>query len=147
MNTVWGQEGTSTIGNVVIDMIDVRQSDGFVVVGTHGNGVYSTYVTEYPSAVEEEEASSPIASFTLQPAYPNPFNVATTIRFSLPKGGVAKLKVYNVLGQEVETLVDEHLKAGEHQVQWTADEVASGTYLIRLSYEGYSKTQKVILLK
>ncbi len=146
MNTVWVQEGASAIGNVVIDMIDVRQSDGFVVVGTHGNGVYSTYVTEYPSAVEEE-ASSPIASFTLHPAYPNPFNVATTIRFSLPKGGVVKLKVYNVLGQEVETLVDEHLKAGEHQVQWTADKVSSGTYLIRLSFENYSESQKVVLLK
>jgi photosystem II stability/assembly factor-like uncharacterized protein len=146
MNTVWVQEGASTIGNVVIDMIDVRQSDGFVVVGTHGNGVYSTYVTEYPSAVEEE-ASSPIASFELHPAYPNPFNVATTIRFTLPKQGIANLKVYNVLGQEVATLVDEHLKAGKHQVQWTAGEVASGTYLIRLSYEGYSKTQKVVLLK
>jgi photosystem II stability/assembly factor-like uncharacterized protein len=146
MNTIWVQEGASTIGNVVIDMIDVRQLDGFVVVGTHGNGVYSTYVTEYPSAVEEE-ASSPIASFELHPAYPNPFNVTTTIRFTLPKQGMAALKVYNVLGQEVETLVDENLKAGEHQVQWTADEVASGTYLIRLSYEGYSKTQKVVLLK
>ena len=146
MNTVWVQEGASAIGNVVIDMIDVRQSDGFVVVGTHGNGVYSTYVTEYPSAVEEE-ASSPIASFTLHPAYPNPFNVATTIRFSLPRGGVAKLKVYNVLGQEVETLVDEHLKAGEHQVQWTADKLSSGTYLIRLSFENYSESQKVVLLK
>jgi photosystem II stability/assembly factor-like uncharacterized protein len=146
MNTVWVQEGASTIGNVVIDMIDVRQSDGFVVVGTHGNGVYSTYVTEYPSAVEDEEGR-PIASFEFHPAYPNPFNVTTTIHFTLPKQGIAALKVYNVLGQEVETLVDESLQAGEHKVQWTADEMASGTYLIRLSYEGYSKTQKVILLK
>jgi hypothetical protein len=146
MNTVWVQEGASTIGNVVIDMIDVRQSDGFVVVGTHGNGVYSTYITEYPSAVEDEERR-PIASFELHPAYPNPFNETTTIRFNLPEEGMARLKVYNVLGQEVSTLVDEHLSAGEHQVQWKADKVASGTYLIRLSYESYSKTQKVILLK
>lgn len=147
MNTVWYQEGASTIGNVVIDMIDVRQSDGFVVVGTHGNGVYSTYVTQYPSAVEDEEGSRPIASFALHPAYPNPFNVTTNIRFNLPKQGVARLKVYNVLGQEVVALVDGHLRAGEHQVQWTADKVASGTYLIRLSFDKYSETQKVILLK
>jgi len=147
MNTVWHQEGASTIGNVVIDMIDVRQSDGFVVVGTHGNGVYSTHVTEYPSAVQEEEESRRIASFALHPAYPNPFNVTTTIRFNLPKQGIAKLKVYNVLGQEVATLVDGHLQVGEHHVQWTADKVASGTYLIRLSFESYSETQKVVLLK
>jgi photosystem II stability/assembly factor-like uncharacterized protein len=148
MNTVWVQEGASTIGNVVIDMIDVRQSDGFVVVGTHGNGVYSTYVTEYPSEVEEEDAAViRIASFRLLPAYPNPFNVTTNIRFTLPQQGIAKLKVYNVLGQEVATLVDGPLTAGEHQIQWTADKVASGTYLVRLSFENFSETQKVTLLK
>jgi hypothetical protein len=146
MNTVWVQEGGSTIGNVVIDMIDVRQSDGFVVVGTHGNGVYSTHVTEYPSVVEEE-AESPIAGFALHPAYPNPFNPTTTICFNLPHAGVANLKVYNVLGQEVATLADGHLQAGEHQVQWMADKFASGTYVIRLSFENYTKTQKLILLK
>jgi hypothetical protein len=148
MNTVWVQEGASTIGNVVIDMIDVRQSDGFVVVGTHGNGAYSTYITEYPSAVEEEEETAgQIASFTLHPAYPNPFNATTTIRFNLPHAGIAKLKVYNVLGQEVATVVDGHLSAGEHQVKWTADKMASGTYLVRLNFEDYSETQKVVLLK
>jgi hypothetical protein len=147
MNTVWVQEGATTIGNVVIDMIDVRQSDGFVVVGTHGNGVYSAHITQHPSAVEEDEDGGPIPSFTLHPAYPNPFNVETTIRFNLPRQGSASLKVYNVLGQEVAILVDGHLRAGEHQVQWTADKVASGTYLIRLSFEDYSKTQKVVLLK
>jgi photosystem II stability/assembly factor-like uncharacterized protein len=147
MNTVWYHEGASTIGNVVVDMIDVRQSDGFVVAGTHGNGVYSTHITEYPSGVEEEVAGDLIASFALHPAYPNPFNATTTIRFNLPKEGVAKLKVYNVLGQDVATLVDEHLQAGEHKVKWTADKVASGTYLVRLSFENYSETQKVILLK
>jgi photosystem II stability/assembly factor-like uncharacterized protein len=147
MNTVWVQEGASTIGNVVIDMIDVRQSDGFVVVGTHGNGVYSTYISQHPSAVEEEEEGQLISSFALHPAYPNPFNATTTIRFNLPHAGIAKLKVYNVLGQEVATLLDGHLKPGEHQVQWTADEVASGTYLVRLNFENFSETQKVILLK
>jgi photosystem II stability/assembly factor-like uncharacterized protein len=147
MNTVWVQEGASTIGNVVIDMIDVRQSDGFVVVGTHGNGVYSTHITQHPSAVGEEEEGRRIPSFALHPAYPNPFNATTTIRFNLPKQGSASLKVYNVLGQEVATLVDGPLLAGEHKLQWSADGVASGTYLIRLSFEDYSKTQKVVLLK
>jgi hypothetical protein len=148
MNTVWVQEGASSIGNVVIDMIDVRQSDGFVVVGTHGNGVYSTHITEYPTGIEEEATdSSPIASFALHPAYPNPFNVSTTIRFNLPRAGFAELRVYNVLGQQVATLVDGHLQAGEHRVQWKADRVASGTYLIRLSFEDHSETQKVLLVK
>lgn len=48
MNTRWVLEGARTIGNLVIDMIDVRQADGLVVVGSHGNGVYTTRVTELP---------------------------------------------------------------------------------------------------
>ena len=54
---------------------------------------------------------------------------------------------YVLLGQEVKTLIDEPLQAGEHHIQWTADNVASGTYFIRLRFEGFSETQKVILLK
>lgn len=145
MNTLWVQEGASTIGNIVIDMIDVRQSDGYVVVATHGNGVYSTYVTQI--AVSEEEITGLPKTLKLFPAYPNPFNETTNIRFSLKNSGRVKLKVYNVLGQEVKTLIDRPLQAGEHHIQWTADNVASGTYFIRLSFEDLSETQKVILLK
>jgi photosystem II stability/assembly factor-like uncharacterized protein len=145
MNTVWVQEGASSIGNIVIDMIEVRQSDGYVAVATHGNGVYTTYVTEV--GIVEEEVTSHLKNFKLLPAYPNPFNEATNIRFSLKNSGWVKLKVYNVLGQVVTTLLDGPLQAGEHHVQWTADKVASGTYFIRLNFEDFSETQKVILLK
>jgi len=71
----------SILGNVVVDMIDVRQSDGYVVVGTHGNGVYSTYVTDVPSGLENTTEYP--ENFKLYPAYPNPYNASTTIRFIL----------------------------------------------------------------
>jgi len=145
MNTVWVQEGASVIGNVVIDMIDVRQSDGFVVVGTHGNGVYSTYVTEV--GIDEEEITSHPKTFELFHPYPNPFNMATNIRFTLKNSGFVKLKVYNLLGQEVSTLIDGPLRAGEHRIQWKAERVASGVYFIRLRFEDLSETKKVLLLK
>ena len=51
MNTVWVQEGAGTIGSVVVDMVDARHSDGYVAVGTHGNGVYTATVTELPSLI------------------------------------------------------------------------------------------------
>jgi hypothetical protein len=145
MNTVWVQEGASTIGNVVIDMIDVRQSDGFLAVDTHGNGVYSTYVTELSSGVEQ--ITSHPNTFRLYPAYPNPFNIETTIRFTLPHAGLVKLKVYNVLGEEISTLVDGYLPVGEHKIQWTADRVASGTYFFKLNFENFSESLKVHLQK
>jgi len=146
MSTIWVQEGRETIGNVVVDMIDVRQSDGFVVVGTHGNGVYSTYVTELPTTGLEHVTTHP-ESFKLYPAYPNPFNSSTTIRFFLPKAGLAKMKVYNILGEEVETLIDENCQRGENSAQWTANGVSSGTYFIRLDFENNNETQKVLLQK
>jgi photosystem II stability/assembly factor-like uncharacterized protein len=145
MNTVWVQEGVSTIGNVVVDMIDVRQTDGFVAVGTHGNGVYSTYVTELPSGVEEG-VSHP-RTFELFPAYPNPFKMTTTVRFALTNEGLVRLRVYNILGEEVATLINGHRQAGEHHVQWMADGVASGAYSVRLDFEGFSESEKVVLHK
>ena len=145
MKTVWVQEARETIGNVVVDMIDVRQSDGFVVVGTHGNGVYSTYLTEWPeglgsTTIHEER-------FKLHPAYPNPFKQATSIRFFLPEGGPVGVKVYDMHGKEVEALLDRYCQKGENSLQWNANGLPGGTYFIRLSFDQIEKTQKVLLLK
>ncbi len=145
MDTVWRLEGAETIGNVVIDMIDVRQSDGLLVVGTHGNGVYSTHITQLPSEVKT--IVSPPERFILYPASPNPFNESTNIRFALPTSGHATLKIYNLLGEEIITLLDEHLSDGIHTAQWTANHMPSGVYLIRLDFENWTKKQKAILLR
>ena len=145
MNTVWVLEGANTIGNVVVDMIDVRQSDGFVVVGTHGNGVYSTYITEIPQGVEDEP--TPPRSFTISPAYPNPFNSTTTIRFTLPTPGLTIVTVYNVLGEQVATLANDYFTGGEHTIRWSANGAASGLYFIRFEYGQYSEIRKVLFEK
>jgi hypothetical protein len=145
MKTNWVQEGAETIGNVVVDMVDVRQSDGFVVVGTHGNGVYTATVTEIPSAVRT--AAGPPVSWDLSPVYPNPFNSEATIRFTLSSAGTVNLTVFNLFGERVATLADGRLQAGEHRIRWNAGDRAAGTYLIRLSTAGRSQTRKVVLLK
>lgn len=145
MNTTWVQEGPLTIGCVVVDMIDVRQSDGFVAVGTHGNGVYSTFVTEWPSDVEAN--ADYLEDFKLFDVYPNPFNLTTTIRFTLPKSGRVKLKVYNLLGEEISTIIDGYRSQGENQIQWTASKLSSGMYIIRLSCDYLHMTEKVLLIK
>jgi hypothetical protein len=145
MNTVWVQEGAETIGSVVVDMIDVRQSDGFVVVGTHGNGVYSASVTEIPSAVRSAESVP--RSFALQNAYPNPFNATTRIRFSIPEDGPVRLAVFDVRGAEIATLVNGHLPAGDMEVRWDAVRHPSGMYFVRLSAGGRQQTRKVALVR
>jgi hypothetical protein len=83
----------------------------------------------------------------LRQNYPNPFNPSTTIEFILPSASTASIKVFNVLGQKVATLVNEHLSAGTHKIQWHAQAIESGTYFCRLVTSGHSETRKLILQK
>lgn len=91
-------------------------------------------------------------SYRLAGNYPNPFNPATTISFSLAQSGDVKLTVFNVLGQSVTTLVDGTMEAGEHNVVWNGTDangntVSSGVYLYRLEANDFSETKKMTLLK
>ncbi|MGQ9560303.1 MAG: T9SS type A sorting domain-containing protein [Candidatus Oleimicrobiaceae bacterium] len=145
MNTVWGQEGSHTIGNVVVDMIDVRQSDGFVAVGTHGNGLYSTYVTELPSGVEEVASRS--WDFILHPAYPNPFNAWTRISFQVPVFTHVALKVYDLSGKEATVLVDEEKQPGTYEVRFDGENLPSGVYVYCLKARGFQTVRKMVLVR
>jgi hypothetical protein len=88
-----------------------------------------------------------LSEFNLHQNFPNPFNPATTITYSLPKATHVRLKIYNLLGREVATLVDQQMPAGAHQVAWNAQGVASGVYFYKISAGNYSKSHKMILLQ
>jgi len=88
------------------------------------------------------------ASFALDQNYPNPFNPSTTIQFQVQKAGRVSLKVYNILGEEVATLLDEAKAAGSYAVSFDAATLASGMYFYRLSSDAsLSETRKMVLLK
>ena len=97
-------------------------------------------------SVSKEDKSSP-NDFVLFQNYPNPFNPTTTINFAIPNGGKVKLKIYDVLGRVVSTLVDEHLSAGQYSYQFNARNLASGVYFYRLTTGGFSSVKKLNLLK
>lgn len=86
-------------------------------------------------------------TFGLDPAFPNPFNATTTLRFSLPEGDEARLIVHDLLGREVRTLVSGTLQAGVHVYTWRGDDVPSGVYFIRLTAGPRAAVRKVMLLK
>ena len=88
-----------------------------------------------------------VEDFALDAAYPNPFNPTTAIRYSLPEASSVKLVVYNMLGQEVQRLVDGVREAGIHEVIFEAGDLPSGTYLYRLETPNKSFTNKMLLLK
>jgi hypothetical protein len=102
--------------------------------------------TQNNVGVAEGEAQQ-AGSFALYDNYPNPFNPSTTIRFQLPRTARATLQVFNLRGQLVRTLVDGVRNAGEHEVQFNAERLASGMYLYRLMYNGQVQTKRMLLIK
>jgi hypothetical protein len=97
--------------------------------------------------VKEVKGTTLPTEFALEQNYPNPFNPTTNIEFALPKQAKVTLKVYNLLGQEVATLVNQTLGAGHHVTTFDAGKLASGTYIYRLSADNVVKTSKMMLVK
>jgi len=93
------------------------------------------------------ESSLKNISFKLEQNYPNPFNPSTVISYHLPVTSKVTLKVYNVLGKEIVTLVNEELAAGEHKVEFNSTGLPSGIYFYQLKAENYIETKKMTLLK
>ncbi|HTO92921.1 MAG TPA: T9SS type A sorting domain-containing protein, partial [Bacteroidota bacterium] len=85
--------------------------------------------------------------FALEQNYPNPFNPSTEIAFTIPKASQVELNVYNVLGQQVATLVNGPMAAGSHAVTFNAANLASGVYFYRLQAGSLATTQKMLLMK
>jgi hypothetical protein len=97
--------------------------------------------------IQEEEIENIPTNFSLAQNYPNPFNPSTTIQFSLPKSGEVTLKIYNLLGEEVKTLVNEFREIGNHSVQYNANNLSSGIYFYRLQAGSFNQVKKMILIK
>ncbi len=102
--------------------------------------------------IDEEPSSGTPQDFGLFQNYPNPFNPATSIKYRIPRAQKVRLTVYNLLGQEVRTLLNEKLQAGVHLAQWDGRDnsgrsVASGTYIYRLETEDFLQARKMVLVK
>ena len=96
--------------------------------------------------VTDVKENKPTA-YALKQNYPNPFNPSTVIEFSLPKAGYTSLKIYNLLGKEVATLVDGFMDVGQRSVRWDASPMPSGMYFYKLSSNGFVETKKLVLAK
>jgi hypothetical protein len=85
--------------------------------------------------------------FKLQQNYPNPFNPTTVISYQLPVSGNAAIKVYDILGNEIETLVDEYKPAGKYEVEFNESKLANGIYFYQLQAGNFIQTKKMVLIK
>lgn len=144
----------SWLGDGVLD--GTLRFDSFQMTFDPANGAESGKIyfddlrvvkkTIVPVGIGDEDRRIPTA-FNLYQNYPNPFNPTTVIAFDLPESGLAKLKVYDMLGREVATLVNGQKNAGHYEINFDAENLASGLYLYRLSLKNRVLTRRMLLLK
>jgi hypothetical protein len=131
-----------------------KQEYTFLDGGVKGKGKYYYRLKQidrdgtetYTDVLEVDYAVIPTV-FSLSQNYPNPFNPTTTIQFGIPKEVKVTLKIYDALGSEVATIVNEKLEPGYYKYQWNGSAFASGVYFYRLTAENFLSTKKLILIK
>lgn len=140
---------TSTIDGFPIGalMWDDQQNANYLSSqGQEWQKVYDAYLAAGGLSAVQHVPGTPLV-YALSQNYPNPFNPSTRIQFSLPKASNVTLKVFNMLGQEVATLVSGSLSAGDHDVTFNAKNLASGLYFYRLTADQFTSVKKMMLLK
>ncbi|MBL7127997.1 MAG: T9SS type A sorting domain-containing protein [Ignavibacteria bacterium] len=117
--------------------------------GTVGQSIINVddcLLEDWPNYIKRLHTEIPV-NFKLYQNYPNPFNPATLINFDLPKSMFTKLIVYDMLGKEVATLLNEKLNAGSYEVDWDASGYTSGVYFYKLQTGEYSETKRMVYMK
>jgi len=99
------------------------------------------------SWVDQNTGKTYPSKFNLSQNYPNPFNPSTKIKFALPKAEKVKIDLYNTLGQRVDILLNQHMRAGQHEVEFNAENLSSGIYYYRIDAGEFQGVKKMILIK
>ena len=127
----------------------MKMRDDEIILGTHGRGVWTLPIAEVATGGGDERALTSVPTeFTLSPNYPNPFNATTTIQFTVAKEAPVRISVFDVSGRQVAVLADQNYAPGQHEVQWNANDLASGMYFYRMESAGkIINTHTMTLLK
>lgn len=126
-----------------VEFIHTTDSFAFPVTPQFNSG----QIVIMSTAVGDDDGTSLPTVYELNQNYPNPFNPSTTISFSLPRSSDVSLKVYNVLGQTVTTILNQPMSAGRHEINWDASGLPSGVYFYRLATSMGIQTRKMTLVK
>ncbi len=140
--TIWQQESPELIGRSIVDMIDARSTDGWVLVATQGNGIFSTYFQ--PTGTGDQHATY---EAKLEQNYPNPANAQTHIKFTVPRNENVKIILYNQQGEQVKVLLDQFIKPGDHVISISTDQLPNGIYCYTLNSSNGNVSRKMIVAK
>jgi hypothetical protein len=144
--TTWTSQSNPFSGTTY-DFWDVFFSDANTGLVVGNGGIILRTTTGGVTWLERDKTPFLPQYLTLTQNYPNPFNPSTTIRFEIPGRSYVALKIYDLLGREVATLVNETLDAGWYTTIWNANRVASGIYVYRLQAGEYQEGKKLVLLR
>jgi len=146
--TTWESLGMGGFGvsSILVNLSGNKSLEGTIYAGTSDGKLYKKVPNGVTSYDDETEIDVP-KDYALDQNYPNPFNPTTQIQFAIPVAGNYQLKVYNIIGQEVATLVNGEVAVGFHSVTFDATKLASGIYIYRLSGNNVNITRKMILMK
>jgi len=134
--------------NSGLPTMDVRSvavdSEDYLYAGPWG---YSLFKTTTSTFVSVEDVRFEPTSFSLEQNYPNPFNPSTKIKYSIPQISQVQIKIFDVLGNEIEILVNEEKPSGTYDITWYAEQLPSGVYFYRIAAGSFVETKKMILMK
>ena len=133
----------SGLGNIPIDLIALDNFEHIYAFTSTG----LMYKATLPATDVERINNSNPSSFALVQNYPNPFNPSTKIKYSVPQTSQVQIKVFDVLGNEIETLISEEKPTGTYELTWNAEGLPSGVYFYQLKAGDYIDTKKMILFK
>ena len=143
-DTEWVQQSPDLIGNAVVDMIDVRASDGFVAIGTHGNGLYHGYIDMGDDAVSGIQAvEQNVTDLTISP---NPVKNIANLTFNLATAARVQLSLFDMQGRQVQLITKQQLPQGQHSIQADLNNVKAGNYVVVGKVNGISVASKLVKL-
>lgn len=125
--------------------IKIHPTQNYLVAGTYGRSMYKIDLNLVTNTGDDRQDF--LNSFKLYQNYPNPFNPNTTISWDSPVSGHQTIKIYDVTGKEIVTLVNEIKTAGKHQVEFNASSLASGVYFYKIEAGNFTETKKMVVLK
>lgn len=141
----WGQINDG-LGSGAYYVLSLGADNQYLFAGTNGSGIWRRPLSQVVTGTEDETNSQPKEFFLIQ-NYPNPFNPSTTIQFQVPNSSFVNLKVYDILGREIVTLINEEKPAGKYEVKFNATGLSSGVYFDKLQAGSFIEMKKMVLLK
>lgn len=141
------QKINGTLPSTTVTSIIVNEKYDRLYIGTEGDGLWTTYLSNIVTEVDDNFTNAVPSDYLLYQNYPNPFNPSTTIKYSVPKHSFVTIKIYDVLGRQITTLINENKSPGNYSIDFNSNNLSSGIYIYTMKSNGFFYSRKMSVLK